>query len=228
MKVLKIILITIGFFLTSFNHPSHALILINEFLADPSSDISGDANHDGIRSSSDDEFIELVNTSDQDFDLVGWSLYDATSRRHLFPTNSLIPAYKFFVVFGGGDPQLPGINFQTASTGTLSLNNTLDSIFLYDSWGSLIDSVTFGAEGNLDSSLTRYPDGEGQDFLLHTSLSQANGAKYSPGLTVEGETELPQASSVGATSVPEVSSILYFSLMGFMVWRRKNSINLTL
>lgn len=228
MKVLRIIVIASGIFLASFNHPSHALILINEFLADPPSDISGDANKDGIRSSSDDEFIELVNTGDQDFDLAGWSLYDATSRRHLFPIDSLVPAYKFLVVFGGGNPQLPVIDFQTASTGTLSLNNTLDSIFLYDSQGLLIDSVTFGTEGNLDSSLSRYPDGGGPNFLLHTSLSQANGSKYSPGLTVEGQTELPQALSVGTTSVPELSSIFYFALMGFMVWRRKNFINLTL
>ena len=35
-------------------------VLINEVLADPPDGLAGDANHDGVRSSAEDEFVELV------------------------------------------------------------------------------------------------------------------------------------------------------------------------
>ena len=38
-----------------------AAIVINEFLADPPSGLVGDANQDGTRHASQDEFVELFN-----------------------------------------------------------------------------------------------------------------------------------------------------------------------
>jgi len=49
-------------------------ILINEFLADPADGLAGDANGDGVRDSSHDEFVELVNTTGRDMDLNGYQL----------------------------------------------------------------------------------------------------------------------------------------------------------
>ena len=49
-------------------------ILINEVLADPPAGIAGDANHDGTRSATQDEFVELVNTTTRDIDISGYDL----------------------------------------------------------------------------------------------------------------------------------------------------------
>ena len=56
----------------------HCDIMINEILADPpgsaAGDLQGDANHDGVRSSSDDEFVELANSTTHDIDMSGYQL----------------------------------------------------------------------------------------------------------------------------------------------------------
>src|SRR5205085_788389 len=46
-------------------------IVINEILADPPDGLAGDANHDGVRDTSADEFVELVNSTTRDLDLGG-------------------------------------------------------------------------------------------------------------------------------------------------------------
>src|SRR5689334_24052827 len=51
--------------LNSRQTPQTASIVINEYLADPAGsgpgDLAGDANGDGVRDSSADEFVEIVN-----------------------------------------------------------------------------------------------------------------------------------------------------------------------
>ena len=48
--------------------------VINEFLADPASGSAGDANGDGTRSFSEDEFVEIVNDTGSDVDISGLTL----------------------------------------------------------------------------------------------------------------------------------------------------------
>ena len=77
---------------------------MNEILADPPPAEAGDANGDGVRSTSDDEFAEIINRSSQAVDLSGWSLHDFTGLRHLFAEGLVLAPGEFFVVFGGGAP----------------------------------------------------------------------------------------------------------------------------
>ena len=161
--------------------PTHAAILINELLADPPA-LTGDANRDGIVSTTQDEFIELVNTGAGSLSLTGWSLSDAVRVRHLFSDPSLIPAYGFFVVFGGGSPA-GFAHAAIASTGTLSLNNAGDTVTLWDPDGVAMDALIYGPEGGHDVSLTRFPDATGA-FIQHTSVGSA---PFSPGATINGE-----------------------------------------
>ncbi|PWT82894.1 MAG: hypothetical protein C5B44_01380, partial [Acidobacteria bacterium] len=83
-------------------------IVINELLADPPDGIAGDANHDGTRNASDDEFVELVNSTERDLDLSGYELAsraltaDIDTVRHRFTNRTILPAGTAIVIFGGG------------------------------------------------------------------------------------------------------------------------------
>lgn len=161
-----------------------AAILINELFADPPA-IGGDANHDGLVHSSDDEFIELVNTGEAPVVLDAWTLADLVKIRHLFPAGTSIPAGGFLVVFGGGSPQ--GFSQATvASTGTLALNNTGDTLALLDMESLTIDVFSYGSEGGQDVALTRSPDATGP-FTSHAAV---NGQLFSPGTTIDGFEQL--------------------------------------
>lgn len=133
-------------------------VRLNEILADPASDPSGDANRDGIRDSSQDEFVEISNCSTQDIDISGWKLKDASSIRHVFAEGTIIRPGEFITVFGGGTPT--GFDGQVfvASTGSLSLNNSGDTVALLDQDGNVVDTHTYGSEGNKDQSMIRLPD----------------------------------------------------------------------
>ncbi|HEU5239489.1 MAG TPA: lamin tail domain-containing protein, partial [Pyrinomonadaceae bacterium] len=123
-------------------------ILINEILADPPgatpADLNGDANHDGVRSSTDDEFVELVNSTSDDIDISGYRLLTRSSTaandslRHTFAAGTILAARTAVVVFGGGapnpaDPVFGGALVLKASSGALSLSNTGGIVTLQDS-----------------------------------------------------------------------------------------------
>ncbi|RMD95280.1 MAG: choice-of-anchor D domain-containing protein, partial [Calditrichaeota bacterium] len=162
-------------------------VVINEFLADPASGLEGDANGDGVRSSSEDEFIELVNAGTTPVDLSNWTISDAVGVRHIFPDSTVVPAGGAIVIFGGGTPtgDFGGAVVQTASSGILSLNNTGDEITLRDNNGAVVANLTYGSEANANQSLTRNPDITG-DFFRHSDIPEANGALFSPGTRVNG------------------------------------------
>lgn len=174
---------------------AYGAIVINEFLADPPLGLAGDANRDGARHSSDDEFVEIFNLEDGDADLSLWSLWDLVRLRHEFGEGSLLGAHERLVIFGGGDLSLFPAPALIASSGTLSLNNTGDTIFLKNALGTTVDSVHYGSEANLDQSLTRFPEGTGP-FEQHT-LASSKGLWFSPGADVEGNF------AQDAPSVPE-------------------------
>ncbi len=184
-----------------FANQAHAFVFINEILADP----AGDANGDGIISTTQDEFIELLNASGNPVDLSGWTISDAVQTRHTFALGTLLSPYSFFVVFGGGNPSLPGVNWQKASTGTLSLNNTADTITFFDLNGQTVDQVIYGGIANHDQSIVRFPEGEKSEFVLHSGLADANGKPFSPGTTIDGKTKYGGV-------IPEPATIVLFSL----------------
>lgn len=166
--------------------------LVNEVLYDPESDLTGDANGDGVRDANDDEFIEFFN-SGLELDMSGYKLYDATALadgvpRHVFPPGTIVPANGVIVVFGGGNPtgSFGGALVQTASGGAINMNNAGDLVTLEDATGNVV--LTFDVEplsDNPNESYTRYPDITG-DFVQHAGVTEANGALFSPGTKVDG------------------------------------------
>ncbi|MBT1450040.1 ExeM/NucH family extracellular endonuclease [Glaciecola sp. XM2] len=162
--------------------------VINEIHADPASDITGDANGDGVRNSSQDEFVELVNTGELATDISGWTLSDGVGVRHVFPAESIVEPGCAVVVFGGGTPVglFGGALVQTASGGSVGLNNGGDSIVLSN--GAISIDTSYGSEGGRNESLTLNPDITGEGFAQHSSIEQANGALFSPGTRIDGST----------------------------------------
>lgn len=134
------------------------LVKLNEILADPPPDLEGDANRDGERDASDDEFIEILNCGAAPVDISGWALRDGSSVRHVFDDGIVVNPGEFVTVFGGGSPTGFSGKVYTASTGGLGLANTGDNISLLDAGGMLVDFHSYATEGGRDEAMGCYPD----------------------------------------------------------------------
>lgn len=170
--------------------PADSPIVLNEILADPPPDPEGDANGDGVRSTSDDEFVELVNVGPDPVSLEGWTLHDATGVRHEFSAGTVMDPGELLVVFGGGTPTGIVSEVQVASTGGLSLNNTADQVRLVGMDGLTRDVHDYGAEANADQSLIRVPDGG--DWTRPFDVGYL--LPYSPGASNTGPSALREES----------------------------------
>src|ERR1051325_1450609 len=194
-------------------------ILINEFLADPpgsqSSDLSGDANRDNTRDASQDEFVELVNTTTHDIDLSGYRLFTRGTGsdvlRHEFASGTVLRSCSAAVIFGGGttsfnpnNAAFGGALVLKASSGSLSLVNSGGAIPLQDQSGAIVNLVAYGGSSGIDAdnyqSVTRSPDITGK-FTQH--LAASGGTRlFSPGTQINGA---PFSSCTEAVARVEVS-----------------------
>ncbi|WP_371877651.1 lamin tail domain-containing protein [Pyxidicoccus parkwayensis] len=152
-----------------------ASVIINEVMVnEPGSDVTG-------------EFVEIVNIGTASADLSGWTVSDAASVRHTFPSGTSLAAGGVVVVFGGaaGIPSgTPGA--VVASTGTLGLSNSGDTVTLKNASGTAVDTATLssGVSGTDGVSANRSPDASASGtFVLHTSLSSLTS---SPGTRASG------------------------------------------
>lgn len=199
--------------------PSRA-IFFNEVLADPPNGIAGDANNDGVRDGSDDEFVELVNGSTgETISMSGWTIKTRATgsttetTRFTFPAGSSLTAGAAAVIFGGGtfnpNDSVFGCAqvFKATSSAGLSLTNTGLTILLRDSAGNLIAQFAYGGstglDGNNSQSLTRSPDVTGP-FVLHTTANSAR--RFSPGLKVDGTPFDACAGHLTAASIAPTSA----------------------
>jgi len=189
--------------IVEFSGDARRDVLINEFLADPPANNTdptvGDANRDGERSASQDEFIELVNTTVNDINISGYRIFTRGTgsdvQRHVFPSGTVLRSCSAIVVFGGGnttfnpnDPAFGGAQVVKASSGGVSLGNAEGAITLQDQTGAIVNLVAYGGssgiEADNDQSVTRSPDITG-DFEQH--LAASGGARpYSPGTQING------------------------------------------
>jgi hypothetical protein len=157
--------------------------IINEVLAAPGkADEDGDANGDGKVSGSQDEFVEIVNTSGAELDLSGWMIADSWMTRVTFPAGTKLAAGKALVVFGGGDSakfgSLGGAVVRTAGWAGLGLNNGGDTVYLRDAKKKVVDKVTFGSEAGKAFSIVRKVDGDpAAPFVVHPGVHHTAGLK---------------------------------------------------
>ena len=161
-------------------------IVFNEVLADPPTDdptteniIEGDANGDGNRSSSSDEFVELANVSDAPVDLSGWTLGDDEANiTFTFPDGYILPSRALVTVFGGGDVSaVSGYDADPLQTRAF-----------------VVDSTQLGIGNGLanggDIVMLLSADGSYDTYFAYGTLSGTGGpeeGKYPPGTTFEVE-----------------------------------------
>lgn len=125
-----------------------AALTIKDILADPPKGARGDANGDGVRDPSDDEFVEIVNAGPTPVCMAGWTLGDASdAQRHVFPLGAALAAGQTVVVFGGGVPTgaFNGARVQWAAFGgRLDLSNHGDVLTLRDAGGTRVKQISWG------------------------------------------------------------------------------------
>jgi len=197
-------------------------VVINEILADPPDGLAGDANHDGVRDSSADEFVELVNSTTNDIDLSGYqlqtrSLTTATDTlRHRFANGTTLFAGTAIVIFGGGAPNptnavFNGSQIVKASSGGLSLVNSGGVVTLRNRNGEIVTSVAYGTSlglrGDQNQSLTRAPDITGA-FTLHSIAPGSEGRAFSPGTQIDGAAFIRVLSVAGIALPANISHAL--------------------
>ena len=170
-------------------------LLLNEYFADPSQgSVSFDANGDGAGDSSEDEFVELINTRSTPLDLSGLRLRDGIAERHVFANPTTLPPGGAIVVFGGGTPTgfapvHSGGQAQTASGGLLGLNNGGDTIEVLGAAPSttVILSHTYSSSPDGLSS-TREVDLDGAaSFVEHGQAGTQSGVNDALGLASPGK-----------------------------------------
>lgn len=160
-------------------------LILNEFQADPDAN-NGDANGDGTSSTTEDEFIEIYNNGPNALDLSGWTMSDGNSVRHTFDVGTTLNACQSLVLFGGGVPtgSFGGALAVTASSGSIGLNNTNDTITINNGVSDVI-SVSYGSVGT-NQSYTLDPDITGLNYVEHSTATGSAGALFSPGRQING------------------------------------------
>jgi hypothetical protein len=165
-------------------------------------DLIGDINGDGIRDGVQDEFVEIVNFGDSPVDISGYTISDAIGVRHVFPEGTIVRPLRSVVVFAGGNPVgiFGGATVQVATQGSLALNNTGDVVTLAASFGTVLETVQFGAEW-AQAPQSSYHRGDTMDtgFVAHYLIPEANGSLFSPGTRPSGATYGTFANTITVT-----------------------------
>ncbi len=179
-KVFVCSFLDIAAFLFCYN--SQAQVVINEVYYNPASGLAGDANGDGIRSASQDEFVEMVNTSANTINISAWTLADADGICFTFPANTNLLPHQAVLVFGGGQPSGEFGNAQVFIK-SLGLNNSDNSVILRNSTAQKIDSMAYKTNDGVGCSLTKSPDLTG-NFEAFSKIGNGN-ILFSPGQTTD-------------------------------------------
>lgn len=162
-------------------------LVLNELLAKVPMGPDGDANADGVRHFHDDEFVELVNISDQTIDLTDVTILNDTHVRFTFPPTCLEPLHAA-VVFGGIEPgaDLPaGEGYESFVADTrFAYADGGGRAVVRDASGDPIADYTYGAHPA--QSLNLNLDLHGDHYVSHGELSD-DEALFSPGTCSNGQ-----------------------------------------
>ena len=146
-------------------------LVLNEILAGPARDWDGN----GLFSSRDDEWVEILNIDAAPLDLPGWLITDGDQIPRYGLSGNLAPGRRR-VIFGSDAYNWERANGQPAFG--LSLSNSGDKVMLWKVTGAdtvLMDSYAYSShEAAADRSIGRVPDGSGT-WVLFDGLDPYTG-----------------------------------------------------
>lgn len=149
-------------------------VILNEIMAnEPGSNTAG-------------EYVELVNVGGTSVSIAGWTLSDGAGVKHTFAAGTTLAAGKAIVVYAGASAIPAGLaNAVAASTGSLALGNSGDSVILKNGTTTVASySYPSSLSGTDGVSMNRSPDASAAgSFVLHTALGSLSS---SPGQRANG------------------------------------------
>jgi len=183
-------------------------LVINEILADPGTAASGqgnDANGDGVVSSTEDEFVEVVNVSGKTLLVQRIGVVDASGRTVRVTSPSCLVPGQALVFFGAlSAPRSVGGALMVGGTSGLSLNNGGDTVRLIAADDAVLAEVSYGSEADDGQSIVRGVELDpNSPFVAHTVASGSGGARMSPGTCSTGAF-FPDCGVVAPDPGPEV------------------------
>lgn len=154
-----------AFTITASSTP--AQVILNEIMAnEPGSDVAR-------------EFVEIVNVGGTAIGIGGWTLSDGAGVKHTFAAGTTLNPGKAIVVYGGSSGIPAGLaNAVAASTGTLALGNSGDSVILKNGTTTVTSySYPSSLSGTDGVSMNRNPDASATgSWVLHTSISSLSSS----------------------------------------------------
>lgn len=177
-------------------------VVLNEILPNP----EGDDSQAGLQG----EWVEIYNNGDQEIDLTGWYIEDASGSGH----RQTISAQTTFNGRTSIGAQGSGLEWLVLFMDGAILNNSGDTITLYTPDGQVMDSYSFTASSyDVDSDSNNTPGGNnqspsgdetaGNEGKSYARIPDGIGPWVDPVPTPGGPNKLPQADS------PEESSIAF-------------------
>jgi len=137
-------------------------VVINEFMA--SNDMT-QVDQDGEY----DDWIELYNNSNLDFDLSGYFLSDNSEdiMNWQIPAGTVISANGYLMIWADKDEEQEGLH------ANFKLSSSVESVILSDSDGSILDEVSY-ADQTTDISYGRFPNGTGDFQVMNSTFGLEN------------------------------------------------------
>jgi endonuclease/exonuclease/phosphatase family metal-dependent hydrolase len=132
------------------------------------------------------EFVEIVNVGGTAISIGGWTLSDGAGVKHTFAAGTTLNPGKAIVVYAGASGIPAGLtNAVAASTGSLALGNSGDSVILKNG-GTTVTSYAYPSSlsGTDGVSMNRNPDASATGaWVLHTALGSltSSGGKRANG-----------------------------------------------
>jgi hypothetical protein len=160
-------------------------LVLNEVMGNPPLTLTGDTNCDGKRDASEDDFVEIVNTTGDVLALGGITISDSQGVVYTFPTPTDLPAHGVVVVYGGGTASCtyPANVMTFVAPSGLKLNQTGDTVTVKLGATDLA-TMTYSGTAAQAASWTRNPDLTG-DFVLHSTLGTGT-VLFTPGKKNDG------------------------------------------
>ena len=158
-------------------------LVIHEALMSVPPGIEGDANADGVRDAYDDEFIEVLNVTNDTLNIKGVRVGVGTRVKWTFEDICLKPT-QAIVLFGGpkGTPPRSRDEVLYVTTSTrLAMSNQSGTLWLRDEQNTLLFRVDYDDPKAV--SYTLWPQFIGDRFVPHTSIDDA---PFSPGRCANG------------------------------------------